>query len=193
MRMGPKHPPGVTRALVKRLFDQGMTQSEIAAELGIWKSTVAYHVRRFGVPIDHRFARRYDWAEVQRSVDGGASMRDCMATFGFSRDAWGKAVKRGDLVPNAWVTPLEDLLVADSRRSRGHIKMRLLGAGLKENRCEECGLSNWRGKPLSLALHHVNGDGDDNRLENLKFLCPNCHAQTPNYGGRNGHRRKSAK
>jgi hypothetical protein len=43
--------------------------------------------------------------------------------------------------------------------------------------------------PLSMALHHVNGDGSDNRLENIKFLCPNCHAQTSNYGGRNGHRR----
>jgi 5-methylcytosine-specific restriction endonuclease McrA len=43
---------------------------------------------------------------------------------------------------------------------------------------------------MSMALHHVNGDGQDNRLENLRFLCPNCHAQTPNYGGRGGHRKK---
>jgi predicted HNH restriction endonuclease len=40
-----------------------------------------------------------------------------------------------------------------------------------------------------MALHHVNGQGNDNRLVNLRFLCPNCHSQTPNYGGRNGHRR----
>ena len=54
---------------------------------------------------------------------------------------------------------------------------------------EECGISEWRGKPLSMALHHINGDGADNRLANILFLCPNCHAQTPNYGGRNGHRK----
>ncbi len=188
---GPKNAPGVTRALVKKLFDQGKTQSEIAAELGIWKSTVAYHVRRFGVPIDPRFAHRYDWAEIRRAVAGGASRRDCMAKFGFSRDAWAKAVKRGDIVPNQWVTPLEKLLVAGRRRQRGHIKLRLLGAGLKENRCERCGTTEWRGEPLSMQLHHINGDARDNRLENLELLRPNCHAQTPNYGGRNGHRRKT--
>jgi hypothetical protein len=188
--MGPKNPPGVTRAFVKELYDQGMAQSEIASELGIWKSTVAYHVRRFGIPVDKRFARRYDWVEIQGEVDSGSSMRDCMSKFGFSRDAWGKAVKRGDLVPNEWVIPLQELLVDGTRRSRGHIKLRLLGAGLKENRCEECGIREWRDKSLNMALHHVNGDGNDNRLENIKFLCPNCHAQTPNYGGRNGRRRR---
>jgi hypothetical protein len=186
---GPKNAPGVTRALVKRMFDEGMSQSEIAAELGVWKSTVAYHVRRFGLPVDPRFARRYDWQQIQRAVDAGASRRECMRTFGFSRDAWAKAVKRGDLIPNEWITPIEGLLVAGRSRQRGHIKSRLLGAGLKEDRCERCGINEWRGKPLSVQLHHVNGDGRDNRLENLELLCPNCHSQTATYGGRNGHRR----
>jgi 5-methylcytosine-specific restriction endonuclease McrA len=93
-------------------------------------------------------------------------------------------------VPSEWVTPIEGLLVAGAKRSRGHLKLRLLKAGLKENRCEQCGIVEWRGESLRMALHHVNGDGRDNRLENLRFLCPNCHAQTPNYGGRNGHHRK---
>jgi 5-methylcytosine-specific restriction endonuclease McrA len=45
------------------------------------------------------------------------------------------------------------------------------------------------GKPLNAQLHHKNGDGSDNRLENLELLCPNCHSPTDTYGGRNGHRR----
>jgi 5-methylcytosine-specific restriction endonuclease McrA len=177
---------------VARLRAAGKSYVAIARQLGLAKSTVAYHARRSGLPADERFSRRYDWSIVQAAVDTGLARRQCMRRFGFSRDAWSKAVKRGDIKPNEWITPLEELLVAGPRRQRGHIKMRLLGAGLKEGRCEECGIIEWRGKPLGMALHHVNGDGRDNRLENLKLLCPNCHAQTPNYGGRNGHRRRAA-
>jgi hypothetical protein len=86
-------------------------------------------------------------------------------------------------------TPIDELLVAGRARNRGHLRSRLLRAGLKERRCEECGIDEWRGAPLSMTLHHVNGDPYDNRLENLRFLCPNCHSQTPNFSGRNGHLR----
>jgi hypothetical protein len=85
--------------------------------------------------------------------------------------------------------PLEELLVAGRRTNRSHLKARLLSAGLKRNICEECGITDWRGQGLSMQLHHVNGNGEDNRLGNLVLLCPNCHSQTDTYGGRNGHRR----
>lgn len=107
-----------------------------------------------------------------------------MEKFGFTRGSWARAARRGAVVPRQWITPIEELLVVGPRRSRGHIKARLLREGLKENRCEICGLSKWLGKPLSLELHHVNERGNDNRLENLQLLCGNCHSQTDNWGGR---------
>jgi len=81
--------------------------------------------------------------------------------------------------------------VSGRRVNRTHLKGRLLAAGLKDNRCERCGIQDWLGKPLAMALHHVNGDGRDNRLENLMMLCPNCHSQTENFSGR-GRRRAEA-
>jgi Zn finger protein HypA/HybF involved in hydrogenase expression len=57
--------------------------------------------------------------------------------------------------------------------------------GLLENKCSECGqLSEWNGKPLVLHLDHINGDSSDNKLENLRILCPHCHSQTPTFAGR---------
>jgi Zn finger protein HypA/HybF involved in hydrogenase expression len=79
--------------------------------------------------------------------------------------------------------PVEKLMA--SRRNRSHLKQRLVRLGLLEDACHECGITEWRGKPLSLCLHHINGVNDDNRLENLAVLCPNCHSQTDNFAGRN--------
>ena len=64
-------------------------------------------------------------------------------------------------------------------------KSRLIKANLIEYKCSCCGITEWNGKPLTLQLHHINGNNRDNRLENLTFLCPNCHSQTDNFSGKN--------
>jgi hypothetical protein len=178
-----------TREAVRALLEAGLSQTEAAFELGLSKGTVCYHVRQLGIEGDARFRRRYDWAEIQRAHEAGMSMHECQQEFGFSTAAWHDARRRGALKTRAPGIPIEQLLVAGRPRNRGHLLARLLKAGLKEERCESCGLNEWRGEPLRVTLHHVNGDPYDNRLENLTFLCPNCHSQTPNFGGRNGHLR----
>lgn len=166
-----------TRDLVRSMLADGLSKAKIARTLGITKSTVSYHVRRLGADVDERCARRYDWAEVQRYHDEGRSVRECQARFGFSRGSWSDAIARGVLVARNGATPLDDLFVAGTYRSRRNLKIRLLSAGIKASCCERCGLTEWQGSPLSLALHHVNADRLDNRIENLNLLCPNCHSQ----------------
>ncbi len=82
--------------------------------------------------------------------------------------------------------PLEEVLVAGRPFSRSQLKERLYAAGLKERTCELCGQGeSWRERRMSLILDHVNGVRDDNRLENLRIVCPNCAATLDTHCGRN--------
>ncbi len=137
-----------------------------------------------GFEVRNDCARRYDWLEVQRFYDAGHSIAECRRRFGMANRTFTDAVRRGAITTRPQAMPIDELLVAGPRRNRCHVKTRLLSSGLKEPRCERCGLERWRDQTLPLELHHVNGDGQDNRLENLQLLCPNCHSLTETWGGR---------
>lgn len=61
------------------------------------------------------------------------------------------------------------------------LKNKLINAGLKENKCECCGITEWNGKLINFELHHIDGNSSNNSLSNLQILCPNCHSQTENF------------
>ena len=74
---------------------------------------------------------------------------------------------------------MEDILKENVDYRSSDLRSRLVAAGLKKDECEVCGYTE------NLELHHINGNHYDNRLENLQILCPNCHAKTDNFRGRN--------
>lgn len=82
-------------------------------------------------------------------------------------------------------TPLNLIMVKGSTYQTNKLRIRLLKEGLKEHKCERCCLTKWNKKPIPLELSHKNGINDDHRLENLELICPNCHAQTDTYRGKN--------
>lgn len=81
---------------------------------------------------------------------------------------------------------LDEILVDDSTYTNSAtLRLRLIDEGVLEARCVSCELDEWLGKPIPLELDHINGKHTDNRLENLRLLCPSCHALTRTYKGFN--------
>jgi hypothetical protein len=85
--------------------------------------------------------------------------------------------------------PLEQVLVKNSTFSRGHLKCRLFNEGIKDKRCELCGQGEtWRGRRMALILDHINGIPNDNRVDNLRIVCPNCAATFDTHCARKNQR-----
>lgn len=74
-------------------------------------------------------------------------------------------------------------------KTRSGIRGRIIKDNLLPYKCQECGLEEyWNGKKIVLHLDHINGVNNDHKIENLRFLCPNCHSQTSTYTGRNSYK-----
>ncbi len=102
----------------------------------------------------------------------------------------GKSSNKGKRIPRVPIYSLDEILVRNSYFSLRTLKKRLLKDGFKDPVCEECG---WAQRSddgrVPIELDHINGDRHDNRLENLRILCPNCHSLKPTHRGKNKKRR----
>jgi hypothetical protein len=130
------------------------------------------------------------YAEVLRKLGrrpaGGnhATIKKYVARWGISTEHFDQDAIRREALARPPI-PLADILVERSTYHRGHLKRRLLAEGVKRPECELCGQGAiWRGRPLALILDHINGVPDDNRLENLRIVCPNCAATFDTHCGR---------
>lgn len=86
---------------------------------------------------------------------------------------------------------VEEIFIKDSFVCGKRIKEYVYDLKLLPYKCADCGnTGEWQGHELKLQLHHINGINNDNRLENLCWLCPNCHSQTDNYAGKNARKDK---
>ena len=179
--------------------EEAGTIADVCRLLGIVPRGGSYevvrrHMKRLGLGLAPR-KRAHD-AEFADIVRASRTLAEVAERAGMST-RWGARQRisrlqldsshfRGQGWRRGTARPLSEILVVGSSLcNTASLRRRLIAEGLKEHRCEVCALTEWNGLPIPLELDHINGRRDDNRLENLRLICPNCHAQTPTYRGRN--------
>lgn len=171
---------------IRGLTVDGKSISEIAALLGKSKSLISYYRKRIGLlDLSNRpIEELYDWTLINEFLKYKTPV-ETRKQFGLSKNTWTKAVKKGlvsktiSRMSDADVFCVNSLYTKTSRLYDWLIKN-------QANECSECGCGGyWNGMPLRLHVDHRNGVRDDNRYDNLRLLCPNCHSQTDTYAGRN--------
>ena len=133
------------------------------------------------------------WAEVFRElrleIGGGTQITMRLLAKRLNLDIGhfiGQGWRKGCHEPLIPSRPLSEILVENSKHKQtSSLRKRLIREGVFEYKCYGCENTLWRGKPIPLELEHKNGIQTDNRIENLTLLCPNCHAQTDTYRGKN--------
>lgn len=103
--------------------------------------------------------------------------------LGLSYD--GNQSGKGMSKPNSTAMSLLEYLENSKDIQSNKVRLKLLKEGYKEHKCECCGQKEWLGQPIPLELHHIDGNRNNNSLENFQLLCPNCHAFTDSYRGKN--------
>jgi len=150
--------------------------------------------------------------ELEKAVDGSNSLSQCLRKLGVGSGAVYVCNVLSDIALQGFDTshfkcqpyrpsaknnrPLSEILTESSDRSTGSntsLKTRLLREGIFDYRCNECHASHWQDKPIVLHMDHIDGNPRNNKIENLRLLCPNCHSQTETYCGRNYKSKKTLK
>jgi hypothetical protein len=165
------------------LLKSGKSYNFIVAEVGCSKSTIHYHAKILGILSNNSKNNKYNWKEISDYYNQGNSLKKCKEKYGFTSGSWSRAVIRKEVRPRSFLVTPDSLFREDKAVSGTALKQNLLKFDFFEDKCYNCGVGNfWEGKPLTIQVHHVNGNKRDNRLENLTLLCPNCHSQTENWG-----------
>ena len=198
---------------IREMLGRGCKYSEIMREADCAASTIAYHAKIMGKQQNTFERKTYDWSAIQEYYDEGNTIADVIDHFGVDRSSVRSAKARGDFITIADHDPdrnakrqkrykerrkeaqsdrfsPEKVFRIDNGCSLSVVKRLLRECDAIPYLCsiELCPLNKtgqWVGRQIVFHLDHINGRTTDNRITNLRWLCPNCHSQTDTYCGRN--------
>lgn len=139
---------------------------------------------------ENNFSRKSTLESLKLKYDSGSNVRwinKQIEILKINITHWlGQAHLKGKTHNWAIKIPLENILIENSTyTSTYHLKLRLIDEKLFDYKCSKCNIIEWNSEKISLQLDHINGNHNDNRIENLRLLCPNCHSQTETFAGKN--------
>ena len=188
----PMHPLNNEKKL-RQAVKKYHTAEQIGKEYNVNCSTIRRWLAAYGLYQTKSQRQREEDHKIYEACMTHLTMTAAAKSLGISLNTLKRrATKLGCYHPNQAGVGITrqgketDLKLILENRSLKHnttcLKVRLIQAGILEDICNECGMTNtWMNKPLVIQLDHINGIRTDNRLENLRMLCPNCHSQTPTY------------
>lgn len=151
-----------TRQEIEQFVEESFSYAELARKCGYGKTSGS------GITQMHQMINQYD-----------------LDISHFTGSGWllGKTFETDRYIP------FEEYIQGNHVQTN-KVRKKLLRESLKEHICECCLNTTWNGSPIPLEVHHKDGDKNNNKIENLELLCPNCHALTDNYKGKNTQKHK---
>jgi hypothetical protein len=186
---------------LEKLLKEGLSLRQISKKTNKSLTTIRYWADKYGLK-PKKYYHKWSFEELKPLIESSNSKAEVLEKMGLTLKAGNyRTLKRyfdlygidNDLYkgnPRRNVTKVKysdsEIFCENSQYNSGHLKNRVLRSNLLEYKCVSCGnTGEWMGGKLILQIDHINGINNDNRIENLRFLCPNCHSQTETYAGKN--------
>lgn len=190
--------------ILKEKIDEKLTLKQLSEYFSLPYTTIRYYIKKYNFKtMGHIKNEKWSEEKIKNAIKDSKSKGEVLDKIGVSRKAGNyQTLYKYCQVYNIDIDNIKylntnrggdyrkltfsEIFIKDSLTSRHIVKKHLIKESLIEYKCEKCNnTGEWLGQPISLQLDHINGNNTDNRLDNLRFLCPNCHSQTETYSGKN--------